>query len=119
MKKADTVVEAMKAEIKALRAAQARTEALLRQRPAPAVTGTVIPLRKPKKYDAKWKATFKVCPHCGQTKVVDRAGNRSVEDFGVRNQRGVERPQPWCRKCRSGMNYHNLPRKNRSVNNPG
>jgi hypothetical protein len=83
----------------------ARTEAVH-------VPGTAAPARRPPpRWDPKWKNERKVCPHCGRSKVVD-------PDFGVRVVRGVERPQPWCRACRSGTNYHNRPRKNRSVNNP-
>lgn len=65
-----------------------------------------------KKPVSHWHDTKKTCPHCGREKRVE-------PDFGVRTVRGIESPQPWCRECRNGENYHNKPRKNRSKNWPG
>jgi hypothetical protein len=67
--------------------------------------------REKREWDPAWKKTDKTCPNCGETKRVD-------PDFGVRVVRDVERAQPWCRECRNKTNYHNRPRKNRSVHNP-
>jgi hypothetical protein len=100
--------EALRNIIRALVADGGSAEALI----ATARKAAPAQPRRKAKWDPKWKTERKVCPHCGETKVVD-------PDFGVRNVRGVERPQPWCRNCRATTNYHNLPRKNRSVNNPG
>ncbi len=67
--------------------------------PAPAAAPVQIQIRRAKAVDPIWKTTPKVCPKCGQNKLV-------VPDFGVIVRRGVENPQGWCKECRSRTNYH-------------
>jgi transcription elongation factor Elf1 len=95
----------LEAENRELRAALKR---LLDRRPPARSEGERQ--RKPK-HDPIWERTPKRCPHCGEEKMV-------IPNFGIRVQRGIQRSQPWCNKCRATTNYHNMPRKNRSVNNP-
>lgn len=110
MKKADEV--ALREEVRALRS---ELRAMMRRGVVPQVAPPKKqqPQRKhtPDEWDPKWKTVKKVCPRCGDKKCVD-------PDFGVRFVKGVQRAQPYCRKCRSNLNYYNMPRKNRSRNNP-
>ena len=65
---------------------------------------------RPKIRRPKTKASEKFCPHCATVK--------PIREYGVRVVRGVIQIQSWCKRCRATTNYHNKPRRNRSVNHP-
>lgn len=80
--------------------------------PKPAPKPKVVANRRPAAApDAHWFEVEKQCAHCHEVKNVGR-------DFGVTPRRGVYYANGWCKECRSATNYHALPRKNRTKNNP-
>jgi hypothetical protein len=65
--------------------------------PVDAFVARFVPAIAPKRVQAPtpdWNAQLHQCSKCGKTGVV-------AEAFGTRrDDRGVERPQSWCRECR-------------------
>lgn len=65
-----------------------------------------------KEWEIANRGKTKKCPSCGKTKDI-------IEEFGGRRQ-SAARPNwythGWCHACRSGTNYHAMPRKYHTVN---
>ncbi len=57
------------------------------------------PSREPIPSTPDWNTHLKTCPQCKRKGTV-------ASDFGIVVKNGRERPQSWCRECRSETSYY-------------